>query len=473
MSDVPHSLVWFRNDLRVADNPALYHACRSSDKVSAVFFFTPQQWQQHHLSPRRIQFTRNAVLSLQRQLAGAGVKLHVRTAPWFADVPGQLLALCRQEKINQLCFNREYALDESRRDQGVLSACEDAGIRTFTAHGSVIVPPGAVLSKQGEPYRVFTPFKRAWLQALERYERQLYSAPKKAARSLPEETLDSLPDDLPAADVAAYPATEAEAHRRLQRFSELHLAAYDRDRNIPAVNGTSQLSAYLNIGLISPRACLQAIRMVNEGELTSGNPGAQSWVGELIWREFYLHILAAFPDISRRHPFQPKTEQVPWRHNDEDFRRWAHGRTGFPLVDAAMQQLNTTGWMHNRLRMVTATFLTKYLLIDWRRGEDYFMEQLIDGNFAANNGGWQWSASTGTDAAPYFRILNPVRQGERFDPRAEFIKAQLPQLQDLPARIIHQPGHPDLLAAGYPAPMVELKDSKERCLAAFKFALAS
>lgn len=473
MSDVSHSLVWFRNDLRVSDNPALNQACRSSARVSAVFFFTPQQWQNHHLSARRIQFTRNAVLSLQQELASAGIKLHIKTVPMFSDVARQVLQLCRDEQVDQLCFNREYALDESKRDREVISQCEEHNIRIFSAHASVVVPPGAVLTQQGAPYRVFTPFKRAWLQALESYERDLYPAPPTSATPVTASNPDSTPADLPTADVGLYPANETEAHQRLQRFVETGLTAYDRERDLPAADATSHLSPYLTMGLLSPRACLRALRMFNEGELTSGNPGAQTWLNELIWREFYLHILAAFPDVSRRRPFQTRTDAVPWRHDAEDFQRWAKGRTGFPLVDAAMHQLTSTGWMHNRLRMVTATFLTKYLLIDWRLGEDYFMEQLVDGNFASNNGGWQWSASTGTDAAPYFRILSPVRQGERFDAKAEFIKSQLPQLRDLAPKTIHRPGHPDLLATGYPAPMVDLQAAKERCIAAFKLALAT
>lgn len=466
-----HSLVWFRNDLRIADNPALRRAFQNSDQVSAVFFVTPSQWQSHHLSARRIEFTSRALQSLQTDLAQLGVKLHVITVDHFADVPERLIDLCREQNVRQLCFNREYALDESRRDQQVHEHCKREGIEVFTAHGSVVIPPGAVCNHQNAMYRVFTPFKRAWLQTLAQYDRAPYPAPKAIGKPLPAIALAEIPRDN-AVDLSRFPAGEAEAHRRLKRFTEEDLADYHRDRDIPAIEGTSMLSPYLSMGLLSPRACLHALRMANEGELSSGNEGAQTWLSELIWREFYIHILAAFPHVSRHKPFKPKTDLVPWRHNEAEFKRWCEGNTGFPLVDAAMRQLNTTGWMHNRLRMVTATFLTKYLLIDWRWGEQYFMEQLVDGHLAANNGGWQWSASTGTDAAPYFRILSPVRQGERFDHKAEFIKTYVEELRECPAKIIHKPGHADLLEAGYPAPMVDLKAGKERCLSAFQFALA-
>jgi len=194
----------------------------------------------------------------------------------------------------------------------------------------------------------------------------------------------------------------------------------------------------------------------------------QTWLSELVWREFYTHVLADFPRVSRNRPFRPETDAIAWREPGADFARWCEGRTGYPLVDAAMRQLGATGWMHNRLRMVTAMFLSKYLLIDWRHGERFFCEQLVDVELAANNGGWQWSASTGTDAAPYFRVLSPVRQAERFDADGAFVRRWLPELAALPAKVLLQPGHPMLLAAGYPEPLVELKGARERVLIAFR-----
>jgi len=205
----------------------------------------------------------------------------------------------------------------------------------------------------------------------------------------------------------------------------------------------------------------------NHGEYFSGQVGALTWLNELIWREFYQHLLAENPRLSCYKPYRIDTEHVPWRYDSEEFMRWTEARTGFPLVDAAMRQLNQTGWMHNRLRMVAAMFLCKYLLIDWRWGERYFMEHLIDGEIAANNGGWQWCASTGTDAAPYFRLLSPVRQAERFDPHGEFQKHWLPELASVPAKILFQPGHPQLLATGYPPPMIDTRAARERVLQAF------
>lgn len=466
-----HNLIWFRNDLRLSDNPALHEACKRVDKVTAVFFLTPQQWKSHHLSLRRIAFTKDALRSLQKDLAALGVELHVLTTPKFASVAHRLVEFCRERHTQQVFFNAEYGLDETVRDQAALKACERNGIAVFISHGSVVIPPGAVVNKQNAPYRVFTPFKRAWLQTLQEYDRRPLPAPKSVAHAIPKSRLAAIPEGRKV-DLGQFPASEAEAHGRLQKFVELGLANYHRDRDIPAVQGTSRLSPYLALGLISPRACLHAARLANRGEVTSGSAGAQAWINEIVWREFYIHILAAFPGLCRHEPFRTNTDAVPWRRDEEDFKRWCAGDTGFPLVDAAMRQLNTTGWMHNRLRMVTAMFLSKYLLIDWRWGERYFMERLVDGHFAANNGGWQWCASTGADAAPFFRLLSPVRQAERFDPKAEFIKSQLPGLRRLPAGVIHKPGNPDLLATGYPAPMIDLRAAKEDCISAFKSALA-
>ncbi|MDO9320458.1 MAG: FAD-binding domain-containing protein, partial [Pseudomonas sp.] len=235
----------------------------------------------------------------------------------------------------------------------------------------------------------------------------------------------------------------------------------------------SQLSAYLAAGVISPRQCLHAALSNNRGEFDTGNPGAVCWINELLWREFYKHILVGYPRVSRHRAFRPNTEAVAWRNAPDELAAWQAGRTGIPIVDAAMRQLLTTGWMHNRLRMIVAMFLTKNLLIDWREGERFFMRHLIDGDLAANNGGWQWSSSTGTDSAPYFRIFNPQRQSERFDAEGRFIRHWLPVLAEVGKKDIHNPsalsqygglfGRPD-----YPKPIVDLSKSRARALAAFK-----
>lgn len=465
-----HSLVWFRSDLRVTDNPALYHACENSTNVSAVFFNTPKQWQSHHLSPRRIEFTLQALESLRCELATLGIELTLINTKSFSSLPTRLIKHCRENNVTTVYCNYEYAWNELQRDADVAKRCQEQNIEFKRFNASVIIPPGKVQTLQCQPYKVFTPFKRAWLQTFAQYDRKPLPIPRPMSKPIKTASEDwSKKPNL----IAAWPASEKEAHKRLQEFIKNKITHYQQNRDIPAVDATSTLSPYLAQGLISPLSVLQAARFANEGSLSEGNScdgnkGISTWINELIWREFYIHLMVAFPQVCKYRALKPETEQVRWRHSEKEFNLWCEGKTGYPLVDAAMRQLNTTGWMHNRLRMVTATFLSKYLLIDWRWGEEYFMENLVDGHIAANNGGWQWSASTGTDAAPYFRILSPIRQAERFDPEALFIKRFLPELANLPAKIIHQPGHPQLLATGYSKPMVELTFGKQRCIEAFK-----
>ncbi|MCY1406591.1 Deoxyribodipyrimidine photo-lyase [compost metagenome] len=267
-----------------------------------------------------------------------------------------------------------------------------------------------------------------------------------------------------------WPAGETEAHDRLQRFIDEAVDDYQLQRDFPAVAGTSQLSPYLAAGVISPRQCLLRALGHNHGEFDSGNSGLVTWINELIWREFYKHILNGYPRVSRHRAFRQETEALPWRHAPDELKAWQEGRTGIPIIDAAMRQLLATGWMHNRLRMIVAMFLTKNLLIDWREGERFFMRHLIDGDLAANNGGWQWSASTGTDAVPYFRIFNPVSQSRRFDSQGWFIKRWLPELADTDEKNIHSPMPPAQLFAtsNYPQPIVDLGSSRQRALNAFK-----
>jgi deoxyribodipyrimidine photo-lyase len=249
------------------------------------------------------------------------------------------------------------------------------------------------------------------------------------------------------------------------------LLAYKDQRDFPAINGTSTLSPYLAVGAISPRQCLAAAVECNAGRTHDGQPGCDTWISELVWREFYKHILVGFPRVNKHRAFREETEELPWNDDDDQFQAWCDGRTGFPIVDAAMRQLRQTGWMHNRLRMVVAMFLTKDLFIDWRRGEQFFMQHLVDGDLAANNGGWQWSASTGTDAAPYFRIFNPISQSRKFDPHGAFIRRFLPEIAHLDDDAIHEPYGDDapLLTTklAYPRPMIDRELSRERVLKAF------
>lgn len=283
-------------------------------------------------------------------------------------------------------------------------------------------------------------------------------------------TLEELTGNtIPIEKQALWPVGESYAQDMLNNFIQDHIQDYHLKRDFPASKGSSLLSPYLNSGLLSIRQCLAALFKTNNAQFHIYHQGQETWLNELIWREFYQHILYSFPRLSRYQPFKLNTQHIPWRHADLDFEAWKLGQTGIPIVDAGMRQLLATGWMHNRVRMITAMFLTKNLLIDWRQGEQWFMQNLIDGDLAANNGGWQWCASTGTDAVPYFRIFNPISQSEKFDPNGDYIRQWLPELAHLNAKTIHQPyAKNPHIALKYPQPIVDLKQSRLRTIDIFK-----
>ena len=470
-------LLWLRGDLRLSDNTALSHAMSNGPTV-ALYLITPQQWLAHDDAACKVDFWLRNLHSLQQGLAALNVPLLVRECADWQQVPQVLLQLSTQLQISAVHCNEEYGIHESRRDQASTHLLEQHGITLHSHFDQLLFKPGSVLTKTGTYFQVFSQFRKVCQQRLHVSLPACLPYPK--AQAPLAIVSDALPSQVagfeqPAATLRDYwPAGEQEAQRRLQDFAEQQMHAYDRQRDLPAVPGTSQLSAYLAAGVISVRQCLHAALRINHGEFDSGNPGILCWINELLWREFYKHVLVGYPRVSRHRAFRPETEALAWRHAPEDLLAWQQGRTGIPLVDAAMRQLHATGWMHNRLRMVVAMFLTKNLLIDWREGERFFMQHLIDGDLAANNGGWQWSASTGTDAAPYFRIFNPLSQSQRFDAEGRFIRHWLPELASLSERDLHNPKvaidlfGPSDYPADYPAPIVDLRASRERALQAFK-----
>ncbi len=456
--------VWFRNDLRVHDNPALHAACRGNQPVVAFYFFTPAQFAAHDMGLNRQRFLLENLVALSRQLQKLGIPLLAEQCPLFDDSVKRLATLCRQQQVTTLHFNEEYELNEQRRDTLAFSSLTHAGIAVQRHQDQVLLAPGSVLTGQGSAFRVFTPFKRAWLQQARQQSVQPLPAPRKraalAANSTPTEIIERWVAPQPAN--AYWKSGSQEAFHRLDQFVAQRIDQYQEQRDFPELDGTSQLSPYLSVGAISARSCLHAALDANRFEWDSGSPGIQSWINELIWREFYKHLIFNFPALCKGRAFQPATEMVRWQRDQRLLDAWKNGATGFPLVDAAMRQLHTLGWMHNRLRMVTAMFLTKHLFIHWHEGERWFMQQLVDGDFAANNGGWQWSASTGADAAPYFRVFNPTRQSERFDASGHFIRHWLPALKNLGAKQIHDPSPLERQQCGYPLPIVDHRSAVER-----------
>lgn len=468
MAEIFKRIIWFRNDLRVYDNPALFRAAEDQQGVLAVYFICEEMLTNHVVAPVRVDFIRRHLLQLRSDLLELNIPLLVVHVKKTVEIAPHLQTLIKQHHIQELFLNAEYPLDEFNRDKKVSEILRAQGVIVKRFHDRVIIPPGMIRNGKGEPYKVFTAFKNNWIQQarvlpLQPLKKPLLQPAHKYA-ALIDEQVNQLFSGIAQQDLSSlWPAGEKEASKRLKYFIKHHIHDYQTARDFPQLEATSQLSPYLAIGTISPRQCLVAALQANHGEWDSGSSGVTTWVGELIWREFYQHLVVDFPAVCKFNAMQKHTEAFPWRHDANLFQAWCDGKTGIPIVDAAMLQLKETGWMHNRLRMVVAMFLTKNLQIDWRMGEHYFMTQLIDGDFAANNGGWQWSASTGTDAAPYFRIFNPVNQSQRFDPEGAFIKRYLPVLASLSVKAIHSP--PPI--PGYPLPIVDLSLSRKETIALF------
>jgi deoxyribodipyrimidine photo-lyase len=340
----------------------------------------------------------------------------------------------------------------------------------------LLTEPGEILTKTGTPYTVFTPFKRVWFEyGIETPQDAPDHIPVPA--DLRSEPLPTLPEKLGVGYAEQSPrvhGSEAEGADWLGRFLDACAGAYDTERDFPAHEGTSRLSAYLRMGVVSPRRVFAAAR---ERRAQLENPaGIDTWLSELAWRDFYYQILWHFPHV-QGHAFRPEYDDLTWDNDDELFRAWCEGRTGYPIVDAAQRQMNRQAWMHNRARMISASFLTKDLLNDWRRGEAYFMQRLVDGDQASNNGGWQWAAGTGTDAQPFFRIFNPVAQGEKFDPDGEYVKTWVPELARVPAKYVHKPWELSpleqeavgcVLGRDYPKPVVDHKVQREKALRLYR-----
>lgn len=459
------SILWLRNDLRCYDNAALHSAVALGLPVLAVFIATPKSWQQHQMAPIKQDLIRRRVQAMQQELAACGVTLLAIEGSDYQHCAGQLATLAELGAV-ALFAQTDYELREQQRDAAVSSKLAQIGITCHFVDTQCCFAPGTVLSKTAEVYKVFTPFKKTWLQKLQAAPLICLAKPKQLAApglTLPASLTPMLPGDNRS---AAYPVEERQVLDMLRSFCTERVQDYQKLRDFPAKPGTSGLSPYLAIGVLSPRQAVARLLLEQGDSCYQEGSGAAVWLSELIWREFYKHILVAYPKLIKHQPFQQDTAAIVWGNNEKWFQAWCEGRTGYPIVDAAMRQLNQTGWMHNRLRMIVASFLVKDLQIDWRWGEAYFMSRLIDGDFAANNGGWQWAASTGTDAAPYFRIFNPVTQSEKFDPNGDFIRCFVPELAKCNNKEVHWP-HPLPMSVNYVKPLVDHAKARLRTLEIF------
>lgn len=466
-------LLWLRSDLRITDNTALVAAMNAGPTV-AIYLITPGQWLAHDDAACKVDFRLRNLTALSARLAELNVPLLIRSADHWQTVPALMVGICNELGVETVHINDEYGVNEQRRDELTAQALSQTGTTLRRHMDQLLFSPGSVKTLAGECFKVFSQFRKVCYARLSHSLPHCLTVPSPQPR-LPI-TSDPVPETVqgfasPSDELRSYwPAGERAAQSRLDSFADQVLADYQQQRDYPAEPGTSQMSTYLATGVVSPRQCLHAALMTNQGELASGNPGAVTWINELLWREFYKHILVGYPRVSMGRAFRHETEALPWRHAPDELAAWQQGRTGFPIIDAAMRQLLATGWMHNRLRMIVAMFLSKNLLINWREGERWFMRHLIDGDLAANNGGWQWSASTGTDSVPYFRLFNPYSQSAKFDAQGHFLRRWLPELAHLSNRDIHNPSAIDnpLFAIKYPQPILDLPMSRERALSAFK-----
>ncbi len=464
----PVNIWWIRRDIRLKDNQTLQAALKDADQLIPLFIIEPEIMEA--AAPKRRAFILNALRDLDQQLRNLGSRLIVRQGP-AAKAMGDLF----EEFPEAAVFAHEDFSPFARERDAEIKESYDLSL-----HSSVVLRhPTAVLKDDGEPYIVYTPYKNKW------YEEPL---PNPGDLLPIPDRLPSLPDNIATMErpeveqVTDFPATTDEAQRRFSEFLEDGIQHYKSQRDQMNVDSTSQLSPYLRFGLLSIREAFAMAQMaLMQAQKDKTRAEIRTWMNELVWREFYTTILFHFPHVMEG-PFREEYEDIAWREDQADLEAWQKGQTGYPIVDACMRQLLETGWMHNRGRMIVASFLTKDLLINWQHGEAWFMNNLVDGDPAANNGGWQWSAGTGTDAAPYFRIFNPILQGKKHDPEGEFIAKWVPELQDLPKAFHHEPWEMDediaqkydfKLGRDYPQQIVDHFFARDRTLEAYKAARES
>jgi deoxyribodipyrimidine photo-lyase len=456
---------WIRRDLRLSDNHALISALDQAERVIPLFILDPILINSPFTSQERVAFLYQGLDKLDEDLRKRGSRLVMRQG----DPLTVLSQLCRETGAQVIYAEADVSPYAKRRDAQVT---RELPLRLTP--GVTIHTPQDLLKPDGSPYTIFTPFKRKW-----------ESLPFTGKPLAAPENLHPLPDvdsmevsGLPGiASELAFKAGEQEAKQRLESFIDSDLSQYSGRRDRMDMDGTSGLSPYLRFGMISARqAAWVAKETVAGAQGPINSNSVETWLTELVWRDFYASILDHYPQ-NLCNSFRKELRDMHWLEDADGFTAWAQGLTGYPIVDAAMRQLRKTGWMHNRARMITASFLVKDMLIDWRLGQRYFMQNLIDGDPASNNGGWQWTAGTGTDAAPYFRIFNPVLQGKKFDPQGAFVRRWAPELYSVPDEYIHTPWKMQsdvqrqvgcVIGKDYPRPIVEHAESRRRALAAYR-----
>ena len=429
------AIFWFRRDLRLEDNAGLYYALKSGLQVLPLFIFDKNILEKlNNKSDKRVDFIYQTITSFKSDLGKLGTDLMVK----YGSPEEVWKNLINEFNIKEVYTNHDYEKYALERDETIKLLCNQSGIGFFSYKDQCIFEKNEILSGSNEPYTVFTPYSKKWKASLTGFFIKPYPTEKYFGNFL-----KTGPLKMPELIEMGFQSTNLKYS--LPILNQEVVANYHNTRDIPSIEGTSRLSVHLRFGTISIRKCVQFALKYNE-----------TWLNELIWRDFYMNITANFPQINSGQSFKSKYDLIKWRNNEAEFEAWCNGKTGFPIVDAGMRELNTTGFMHNRVRMIVASFLCKDLLIDWRWGEAYFAEKLLDFDFAANNGGWQWASGSGCDAAPYFRVFNPVEQTKKFDPNLLYIKKWVPEFQDF----------------SYPKPIVNHDFARKRALEVYKQALS-
>jgi deoxyribodipyrimidine photo-lyase len=457
-------LHWFRNDLRIQDNTALAALAQRAQQWLAVFVLDPRIEGDASAGAARMSFLLDCLEPLRLSLEKRGVPLLLRRGR-----PEKLLpSLLQDTGARLLSFNEDTTPFARKRDQAVRQAVEKNGAEVLACADRVIFGADAIRTASGGRYSVYTPYRNRWWKQWQA-ERQPPTRIQRLPPPIPGFAADRFPARyrglLPKAECKAPRGGEAAAQRRLDRFLQKAAGRYHEDRDRPAVDGTSRLSPYLRFGAISVRRCFARAEEAARADPARVS-GVSKWLDELVWREFYAAILEKNPRVLREN-YRREYDDLAWNQDAKEFEAWCEGRTGYPMVDAGMRQLRATGWMHNRVRMIVASFLTKDLLIDWREGERFFFKHLVDGEPASNNGGWQWAASTGSDSQPYFRIFNPVAQGRRWDPEGRYVRRWLPELMHVPDRHVHAPWESGL-PSDYPPPLVDHAERRAVALERFR-----